>query len=329
MIYDLYFHNDFDGRAAAAIMLDFLRTRGDDIEHFVPVGYEMTEQWLKENFFKRHKLFRGKRNPAIVVDFAFHPGAAWWFDHHPTTFKSEVWKKRFKPDAQHQYDPKYASCCGQVTAVLKKDFGWRPSAHFKELVHWGDILDAARYASARQVVELGDIGIQLDAFIDRYPKSARTGKRLVELMAEKPISFIARLPDVRRAVAAIRKSRAASLAYHRKHLKITGRTGYIDLTQSASGKNRYACYYLYPNLLYAVRILRKGKFFQLSVGQNPWRRKENRIDIGEVMKKYGGGGHFGVGATEIPKKKDAEKYAHEIVSYLEEHRKKHGHKIKK
>src|SRR5581483_7562722 len=97
MKYDIYFHNDFDGRAAAAIMLAFLRSRGDDAEHFVPLGYEMQDAYLKENFFATHKLFKGKRNPPIIVDFAFHPKAAWWFDHHPTTFKREEWREKFKP----------------------------------------------------------------------------------------------------------------------------------------------------------------------------------------------------------------------------------------
>jgi hypothetical protein len=295
-----------------------LRSRGDDVEHFVPVGYDLTEQWLKDDFFEKHKLFQGKRNPAIVLDFAYHPHAAWWFDHHPTTFKREDWKKRFKADGQHRYDPKYESCCAQVAATLKKNFRWKPSAHFKELIRWGDILDAARYKSARQVVMLENAGIQLDAFIDRYSKNAQTGKKLVELMAEKSISSIAKLPLVQRAVAAILKSRAASLSYHRKHIRIFGRTACVDLSRVNAGKNRYASYYLYPRLMYTVRILKKSEFYQLSVGQNPWRRNENKINIGNVMKRYGGGGHQGVGAAEFKSFSAIEKAAKEIVTYLDD-----------
>ena len=319
MLYDIYFHNDFDGRAAAAVMLSFLRSRGDDIEHFVLVGYDITARWLKKDFFKKNRLFRGRHNPVIVVDFAFHPGAAWWFDHHPTTFKRKDWEKRFKPDARHHYDPKYESCCAQVAAVLAKEFGWKPSAHFKELIRWGDILDGAHYKSARQVIELGNDGIRIDAFIDRYPHGIQTGKRLVELMATKSIASIARLPAVRRAIIAIRKSRAISLAYHRKHLEIIGRTGFIDLSRNNSGKNRFAGYYFYPRLLYTVRILKKSHLFQLSVGQNPWRRGENQIDIGALMKKYGGGGHHGVGAAEFKNRSSVEKAAKEVVEYLNSH----------
>ena len=43
MTYDLYFHNDFDGHASAAVMLSFLGGRGDRIGHFVPVDFDLQD----------------------------------------------------------------------------------------------------------------------------------------------------------------------------------------------------------------------------------------------------------------------------------------------
>jgi hypothetical protein len=318
MIYDLYYHNDFDGRAAAAIMLAFLRSRGDDVEHFAALGYEMADQYTKENFFAEHKFFKGKRNPAIVVDFAFHPKAAWWFDHHPTTFKKESWRRKFKSTKYWHYEPKYESCCAEVAAVLKNDFGWEGPAHFKELIRWGDYLDGAHYRSVREVMELRSLGTQIDAFVDRYatdPK--RTGKPFIEMLAAKPLREIVRLPAIQHTVTQVLKNRKAALGYYRKHMLVAGRVGYVDLSRKDFEKMRFAGYYFHPSLLYMVRILKKGGLFQISVGQNPWRRKESRVNIGDLMKKYGGGGHQGVGATETKTKKAAEKVAKEIVAYLE------------
>ena len=135
MTYDIYFHNDFDGRAAAAVMLSFLRSRGDDIEHFIPINYNILDSYLEEDFFAKNRLFRGKHNPAIVVDFAFHPKAAWWFDHHPTVIRKKAWVKKLKSTKFWHYNPEYASCCGQVVSVLRKEFGWKPRSHFKELIN--------------------------------------------------------------------------------------------------------------------------------------------------------------------------------------------------
>src|SRR5882672_7372494 len=101
MLYDLYFHDDFDGHAASAVVLAFLRSRGDDAGHFVPVKYDIIPEWLDEDFFNKHKLFKGKRNLAVVVDFPYHPKAAFWFDHHLLPFRKKVWGDKFKPDQSH------------------------------------------------------------------------------------------------------------------------------------------------------------------------------------------------------------------------------------
>src|SRR5579859_7809019 len=126
MKYDIYFHNDFDGRAASAVMLAFLRSRGDDIEHYVPVRYDLIPQWRDEKFFEKHRLFKGRHNPAIIVDFPFHPSAAFWFDHHLTPFRKPGWEKKFKSDKSHRYDDTYRSACALVYDSLKKDFAWKP-----------------------------------------------------------------------------------------------------------------------------------------------------------------------------------------------------------
>src|SRR5581483_8268760 len=145
MRYDIYFHNDFDGHAAAAVMLAFLRSRGDDIEHFVPVKYDIIPEWRHTDFFMRHKLIAGPvrgRNPAIIVDFPFHPGAQFWFDHHLLPFREPKWEGIYKkelrrrkqrrpkgrapaPSPYWRYDESYRSACHLVYDSLKKDFGWR------------------------------------------------------------------------------------------------------------------------------------------------------------------------------------------------------------
>ncbi len=86
MKYDIYFHNDFDGRASAAVMLAFLRSRGDDIEHYIPIKYDVIPKWIDDKFLEKNKLFKGKHSPAIIVDFPYHPQAAFWFDHHIRPF---------------------------------------------------------------------------------------------------------------------------------------------------------------------------------------------------------------------------------------------------
>jgi oligoribonuclease NrnB/cAMP/cGMP phosphodiesterase (DHH superfamily) len=319
--YDIYFHNDFDGRASAAVVLAFLRSRSDDIEHFIPVNFYLTEQWLDEKFFEKHKLFKGKRNPAIVVDFLYHPAATFWFDHHPTTFKKEIWRKKFKPDKFHHLDPSYPSNCHFTYTALKSDFGWKPEKHIKELIYWADIIDGAQYKTPQQTIEVKEPGLQIAAFVDMTDHDEEETVAIIKLLAEKPLSEIAKLKKVQRAAQETRRMNLKSLRYYKKHLRIFGDATFIDLTESDLKTLRYAPYYLKPKIMYAVRLTKKEGLYHLGIGANPWikgaaRKAHHDAHAGEILKKYGGGGHKGAGAVEFKTKAAAEHAVKEIVPLL-------------
>ena len=133
MQYDIYYHDDFDGRASAAMMLAFLKSRGDGIAQYVPLTYGFEKAWLAADLSK-------KKHPAIV-QFSCHPKAAWWFGRHPTGFRKEAWRSAFRPDAQRSYDRSYGSACHLVYDALVRDFGWKPPRHLKELARVLDVFD--------------------------------------------------------------------------------------------------------------------------------------------------------------------------------------------
>ncbi|MGC9968822.1 MAG: hypothetical protein ABSC29_03805 [Minisyncoccia bacterium] len=313
MKYDIYFHNDFDGRASAAVMLAFLRSRGDDIAHYVPVTYGYEKPWLKEDLAK-------KKNPAIVVDFLYHPKAAWWFDHHRTTFREEKWKRAFKPDRFHRYDYSYRSACHLVYDSLKKDFGWKPPRHFKELVRWLDVVDSARYRSARETIEMKHPALEINAFIETLERTTNEENRfLIGLLAKYPLARVVAAPRVARAVRALHKKVARSMAFLKKNLLVFKRTTFVDVTKDPlDGLLRYAPYYLYPKSIYNIRLRPKGKgVWYLGVGASPWRRSANKLELGKLMRRrYGGGGHKAIGATEFLTRADAMKAFKKINELL-------------
>ena len=164
--------------------------------------------------------------------------------------------------------------------------------------------------------------LQIMIFFDRFANDPQTAEPYVKLFAEQPLSKIAKRPEIQSNAKKIKKEVAEATAYCRKNLEIYGRTAYIYFPRKEFAKPRYIPYLLYPQLLYMVRVFKKSEFYHLSAGQNPWRRAENKIDIGKLFNKYGGGGHFGVAAAEIKRKEDAIRDAKKIVAYLEAHRQK-------
>lgn len=311
MKYDIYFHNDFDGRASAAVMLAFLRSRGDDIGRYTAMTHGKEHAWYKADFFS-------KGGPAIVVDFTYHPKAAWWFDHHATTFKKPEWKKHFTSDRQHRLEPSYRSCCGLVYASLKKDFGWNPPKHFSKFVAWADKIDGAGYASAKETIEMKDAAILMNSYIEALDHTAKEDAHMIDLMARYPLERVIKDPGIAKALARLKRNVQKSVAFYKKNIKTFDRSTFVDVRNDPlNGLLRYAPYYLYPKSVYSVRMRRKGDLWYLGVSANPWRRSENKLDIGTIMKTYRGGGHKDVGATEFKTMQQALRAFKEINVLLE------------
>jgi len=317
MKYDVYFHNDFDGRASAALMLHFLRERGDDIEHFVPVNYDLIPQWLDEHFFEKHKLFKGKHNPAIIVDFLYHPKAAFWFEHHPTTFKKESWQKNFKPSKYHNFITTYPSCCHLVYDSLKNNFGWRPPRYLTELMEWLDIIDGARYRSARQTIEMKEPALMVDAFIETNEHSPKSQKWLIDLLARKPLAAIARMPEVKKAVEHMRKRNEKGAEFFEKRYQPFRTGAFIDIRKTKLEPPHFYEPYRFPENEFSVRLSIRDGLNHIRVGRNPWLSGKPRVHIGELLRKYGGGGHQNVGGVEFRSARVAEKAAKEIIAVLD------------
>jgi len=324
MKYDIYFHNDFDGRASAAVMLAFLRGRGDDIEHYVPVKYDIIPKWLNEKFLTNHALFRdGRRsrhNPAIIVDFPFHPQAAFWFDHHIRPFRKPVWGEKFKPDESHRFMPEYRSACHLVYDSLREGFGWKPPAHLRELVKWLDVIDFANYKSAKQTIEMKEAALQANVFIESVSDDFAMTVETIKFLATKSLSAFVKIPRIKKQVAALRRNMAAGLSFQKENIKIDDRVMVVDITLDPTDDlAHFGPYYLYPKMMYLVRFHpfpRKPTLFHINVGSNPWRRAENKKNIGELLQTYGGGGHKDVGGVEIQGKAATLRAVAKITKFL-------------
>lgn len=310
MVYDIYFHNDFDGAASAALLTDFLGKRGDKIGRYFAVGHGSfnKNRWLALKF----------KNPAAVVDFLYHPSAAFWFDHHPTTFLRKEWRRKFKPSRFHCWKADYFSAYHLVFDSLIKNFGYRPSRYFRELVVWVDIDDGARYDSAEQTIKLKESALRVSVFIERNAEKTAVLIKLIKILGKQSLRRIADRPEIKNAVRKFREETKAVLKFYERNLRIFGKVGFADLSGSNLVEMPFAPFYLRPELSYRLFLKRDGEKFRLSASFNPWSKKKNKIDIGKFLReKYGGGGHYNVGGvSNLYDIKKARKMADEIIDFL-------------
>ena len=126
----IYFHRDFDGMAAAAILADALATtRGHHDVSWEGVNFDRTLEW--DNFASGEEF--------AVVDFHYHPRAKYWFDHHPTTFLDDSHQEQYSDDENRCFDPTAKSCPPIILRHAAEHWGYTPPAHFTELAKWSDI----------------------------------------------------------------------------------------------------------------------------------------------------------------------------------------------
>lgn len=308
MNYEIYFHNDFDGVASAAVMLNFLRSRGEEIIKFYPVDYKIKSEWPSIKF----------KNPAIIVDFLYHPNATFWFDHHPTTFLKDSWRERFKNSKFFHWKTNYSSCCHLVIDELKKFYNFQPPSHFKDLVKWLDVIDGANYKSAKQAIDKKELALKLAAYADKKSKDKKFIVWLIKFLSNSPIKKFFAVPGIKREIAIILKEEKRALEFYRKNLKLVENCiAYIDLSDKRIMDLNMAPFYFYPKCPYAIMLLSKGEErFHLRVSANPWQRNKLRVDIGKLLTKYGGGGHKVVGGANFNNKREADTAIKKIIAFL-------------
>lgn len=314
MKYHIYFHDDFDGTASAVVFLDFFKKRGDELVSFNPINYApgLKKNWADFKF----------KTPFILVDFMYHPKAAWWFDHHETSFINSDWKKKYKDDDAHAFDPSYKSGCGLTLACLKKKYKYKAPKNIQELVRWGDVIDSAGYKNAKQIVERKESALRFMSFLDSLDRTNQKKYQtkisgIIKQLATKSIGDIISQPIVAKKIKEYSVNAEASVKVFKDLAVLKNRVVFIDKTDNEISGSHFLAFYLYPKSFYSVSISKYGGYYHLSVGDNPWNRaRDVDINIGEIMIKYGGGGHKGVGGAESKTKKEIMRIVEEIIEYL-------------
>ena len=303
----IYFHRDFDGMASAAILAQALEDSGLETEvDWEGVNFDRKMDW--ESFAEGERF--------AVVDFHFHPRAVYWFDHHPTTFLNEKDERDYKDDERRAFDPTAPSCPPIIVSHAAAHWQWEAPSHFEELVRWSNVIDAAAYRSAKEALFDRRAPFQINRALSCAP-STSFHDRVVGLMKEMPIDHVADDSEISGCARRAERNRDAALeVFPSTMVERTGTAMFADLRSPRIRRERFAPFFLYPELQYAVTLLPTRAGDHITVATNPWNRPDEGPHLGELMKKFGGGGHMGVGGVNPPDKVTAETWAREIYEMV-------------
>ena len=321
----VFYHDKcFDGACSAALFTKFHRECVGTAKNFEYRGLVHRAGSL---FDESWWLADGEN---AIVDFKYSASErlTWWFDHHQSAFASAEDEAHFRagqlnadgtpgPLAMRQFfDPSYTSCAGWIAHIASTKFGMSLNG-LDELLYWADIVDGAKYESAKAAVEMEAPAMKLTLVIE----SADVSRQMIPLLTAMSLDEVLAQPFVQQELGPL-------MERHRQMLALIGQRAVcergviaFDITdQPTEGYNKFIPYYLHPEGTYNVGLSRSSFRNKVSVGTNPWttKRADELANIAAICERYGGGGHARVGAISFPveAEDDARKAATEIVAEL-------------
>ena len=311
----VFYHDKcFDGACSAALFSRFYRERVRDDGEFIYTGLlHRAGALFNENDFD------GDENAIVDFKYSSSPRITWWFDHHESAFLTPADAAHFERDPSNHkfYDPAYKSCTSFIAMIAEQHFGFDPRS-VAELVHWTDIVDGALYESAQSAVEMQAPAMKLTMAIEAV-QDPNFVKKMIPLLATQSLASILEEPFVAAVLPPLLERHQRSVDILRKRSVEEQGTIFFDLTDlELEGYNKFIPYYLHPESIYSVGLSKSSFRVKVSVGSNPWSKREPTVNLAKVCERYGGGGHARVGAIsfDVTKGDDARRAAQEIVEEL-------------
>ncbi len=248
----------------------------------------------------------------IVVNLPYVPGCGYWFDHHVSEEQKLENIGKFK--GAFAVAPSAARVVYDFYANRQKDF-----APYLRLLEETDRLDSATLTpdDVTDPKEWILLGLTLDPRTGLGPDFQKYFRWLVEYVKEVPIAKILQHPEVKKRVDRVGREREEFLQVLKVHSRLEGGVILTDFRgqKNLPAGNRFLIYTLHPKGNVEVRIIdgHQGKTV-LAVGHSIFNRT-CKVNIGDLMNKYGGGGHQGAGTCQLLPG-DAEKKTAEILAAL-------------
>ena len=304
----LFFHQDFDGICSAAVFVACAKKRGLlDCRQVVlsPVDYGLKQAWAASELPRA----------SAIVDFCitFEPIGGSTITR-PRLFGKNG-RRPLSTDSRHVWDTRYKSCPRLVLdSMASSDIHQDLSTQFRDHLYWSDVIDAAEYASPKQVVESEEPALQINLSL-ATDRTSDYLNFLVGCLKERSLSEVANTQEVASRFFRAMQWQKQAIAYMEKVGEVRNGVAFFDLTEKSEFFYRYGPYYLWPDTRFAVAVYRNGRNWKVTVSSSPWLRFRGP-DLSLLCESYGGEGHPQVGGILAPNRRRAIGIGQEIVRVL-------------
>jgi hypothetical protein len=301
---------DFDGLVCGALITKF-----EDIDSYLFVEPKFMQDGLVE-----------VRNGDIIANLPFHPNCSLWFDHHITNTTPQFDRPimpgkggfRLAPSAARVVYEYYSEISMPPGASARLEF--LNSERMKYLLEETDKIDAGKLTREDVLNPQGYVLISMTTD-GRNEGDEPYWLRVIELLRETTLENMLKDSEVERRCQAIldEQEQLRKILLERTTLK--GNVIYADLRgiDRIPDGNRFLVFTLFPEGNIQVKVSddsQRANTTAISVGYNIF-NPTSKVNVGELLQRYGGGGHKVVGSCRVANDK-AEQAIREIVAAVTE-----------
>lgn len=245
----------------------------------------------------------------IICNLPFHANCRLWFDHHVTNRVSHPFQGRFR-------------IAPSAARVVFEFYPLESVKRFEELVAEADRIDSGNL-TLEDVLNPRNY-VLLSFTIDPKEKDDKPyWITLIDLLRDETITAVMAHPAVkercRQVLEDFKTYRSLLLKNSRQDSNVVIIDSREELFQGR--ENRFLVYSLFPEANVSVRVFkdvqRPGRT-GISVGKNIF-NKTSTINVGQMLSRYGGGGHDGAGSSRVADH-DVDRVLEEIVDTLKNNR---------
>jgi hypothetical protein len=308
---------DFDGLVCGALVTKF-----EKIDHYLFVEPKFMQDGLVE-------IRRGD----IITNLPYHSNCTLWFDHHITNTTPDFATPiilgrggfRLAPSAArvvYEYytevgNRRQATGSGNSPEEIAQFLG---TARMQHLMCEVDRVDAGKLDQEDVLNPQGYVLISMTTD-GRNAGDEPYWLKVIDLLRDATLEEILNDPEIKQRCQRIQDEQEKLRKLLLERTTYKGNVIYCDLrgVKEIPDGNRFLIFTLFPKGNIQVKVAhdtQRENTTAISVGYNIFNPTSN-VNVGELLKNYGGGGHKVVGSSRVPNDK-AEQAIKEILAAVTE-----------
>ncbi len=308
---------DFDGLVCGALVTKF-----ETIDDYLFVEPKVMQDGLVE-------IRRGD----IITNLPYHPNCTLWFDHHITNTTPDFPHPimlgqggfRLAPSAARVVYEYYTEVRNSQQATGNRNSPeeiaqFLGTARMQHLMHEADRIDAGKLEQEDVLNPQGYVLISMTTD-GRNAGDEPYWLKVIDLLRDTSVEETLSDPDIKQRCQRIQDEQEKLRKLLLERTMYKGNVIYCDLrgVKEIPDGNRFLVFTLFPEGNIQVKVAhdsQRENTTAISVGYNIF-NPTSKVNVGELLKNYGGGGHRVVGSSRVPNDK-AEQAIKEILAAITE-----------